>query len=98
MITFKWGVGGDPLLSVTLASGPKVHSGLREGPESSSSQFQSPSEPCPVSGGASWRQFVLWVEPWEVPGCVRLWLSHFAQQIRLCHMWLSTPPQCLTFQ
>src|SRR5260370_20886790 len=83
MITFKWGVGGDPLLSVTLASGPKVCSGLREGPESSSSQFQSPSEPCPVSGGASWRWFGLWVEPWEVLGCVRLWLSCFTQQIRL---------------
>src|SRR5260370_30298917 len=88
MITFKWGVGGDPLLSVTLAPGPKVCSGLREGPESSSSQFQSPSESCPVLGGASWRWFGLWVEPWEVLGCVGLWLSHFTWQIRLHQMWL----------
>src|SRR5260370_40273038 len=51
--TFKWGVGGDPPLSVMLASDSKLCSGLREGPESSSSWFQSPSEPHPVSGGAS---------------------------------------------
>ena len=95
--TFKWGVGGDPPLSLMLASDSKLHSGLREGPKSSSSQFQSPSEPCPVSGGASWRWFGIRVEPWEVPGCVRLWLLHFVWQIRLHWMWFAKLPWCLTF-